>query len=81
MSYSQQYLGRSRMTEAAGSQQLSFAPNLTRDKVFFEGELKNPIRFREAMSALHEVVVGDLKAKPRDRSAWEAYKAEQKERE
>lgn len=81
MSYSQQYLGRSRMTEAAGGQQLSFAPNLTRDKVFFEGELKNPIRFREAMSALHEVVVGDLKAKPRDRSAWEAYKVELKERE
>lgn len=76
MSYSQQYLGRSRLTEAAGGQQLSLSPNLTRDKVFFEGEIKHPIRFREAMSALHEVVVGDLKAKPKDRSAWKAYKAE-----
>ncbi|HEY6726360.1 MAG TPA: SWIM zinc finger family protein [Polyangiaceae bacterium] len=81
MSYSQQYLGRSRLTEAAGGQQLSLSPNLTRDKVFFEGELKHPIRFREAMSALHEVVVGDLKAKPRDRSAWEAYKVELAARE
>lgn len=81
MSYSQQYLGRSRLTEAAGGQQLSFSPNLTRDKVFFEGEIKHPLRFREAMSALHEVVVGDLKAKPRDRSAWHAYKAELAARE
>lgn len=81
MSYSQQYLGRSRLTDAAGGQQLSLSPNLTRDKVFFEGEIKHPIRFREAMSALHEVVVGDLKAKPRDRSAWEAYKVELAARE
>ncbi|HEU5076762.1 MAG TPA: SWIM zinc finger family protein [Polyangiaceae bacterium] len=81
MSYSQQYLGRSHLSEAAGGQQLSLSPNLARDKVFFEGEIKHPLRFREAMSALHEVVVGDLKAKPRDRSAWEAYKVELAARE
>lgn len=81
VSYSQQYLGKSCITEVAGGQQLSFSPNLARDKVFFEGEIKHPLRFREAMSALHEVVVGDLKAKPRDKSAWAAYKVELAQRE
>src|SRR5262249_32801726 len=31
------------------------------------------LRFREAVSALHAVVVSDLKYKPKDRSAYQAY--------
>ena len=37
--------------------------------------------FREAISALHDVVISDLRFKVRDKSAYEAYLAEQKERE
>ncbi|MHC5543897.1 hypothetical protein ACYOEI_37190, partial [Singulisphaera rosea] len=42
--------------------------------------LRHPLRFREAVAALHDVVVSDLRYKPKDRSAYEAYIAEQKRR-
>lgn len=71
------YKGESGMRQAGGGQALAFAPNLARPPVFFDGELLHPLRFREAMSALHDVVVGDLKAKKKDRSAWLAWKDEQ----
>ena len=44
----------------------------------FEGTLRHPVRFREAMGALHDVVVSDLRYQPRDKTAYEAYKAEQR---
>ncbi len=74
------YLGRSGVTSGASGNTLSFSPNLARPKVFFDGQLLYPVRFREAMSALHDVVVGDLRFKKRDKSAYEAYK-KQKARE
>jgi hypothetical protein len=46
---------------------------LRRDRVSFAGDLKDPLRFREAVSALHAVVVSDLKFRPKDRSAYQAY--------
>ncbi|HET7544338.1 MAG TPA: SWIM zinc finger family protein [Polyangiaceae bacterium] len=70
------YQGHSGLRDVAGGQALGFAPNLARPKVFFDAQLGNPLRFREAVSALHEVVIGDLKAKKKDRSAWEAWKAQ-----
>ena len=39
------------------------------------------MRFREAMGALHDVVVSDLRYQPRDKTAYEAYKAEQRTRD
>jgi hypothetical protein len=68
------YQGQSAVRQALTGLELSFAPNLARPKVFFDAELQKPVRFREAVSALHDVVVGDLKAKKKDRSAWEAWK-------
>lgn len=71
------YLGTSGLTAAkGGGEALSFAPNLTREKVFFDADLLQPLRFREAMSALHEVVVGDARFKKRDKSAYLAWKAD-----
>src|SRR5262249_55435172 len=45
------------------------------------GDLRDPLAFREAVSALHAVVVSDLKWKPKDRSAYQAYLARVRERE
>jgi predicted nucleic acid-binding Zn finger protein len=73
------YLGASGMT--ANGSALSFAPNLARPKVFFDGELEFPLRFREAMSALHDVVVGDLRFKKKDKTAYLAWKAEEAKKE
>jgi hypothetical protein len=71
------YLGQSEVRSGAGGSTLAFAPNLARGKVFFDAELAYPIRFREAVSALHDVVVGDLRVKKKDRTAWKAWKQEQ----
>lgn len=60
---------------------IALAPNLRRDRVSYVGDLRQPILFREAVSALHDVVISDLRYKPKDRSAYEAYLTEQKERE
>lgn len=75
------YLGRSAIVRQAFGMAVSLAPNLRRDRVSFVGTLKQPLRFREAVSALHDVVISDLRYKPKDRSAWLAYLQEQKERE
>jgi hypothetical protein len=82
MNYELRYFGRSGLRAAAGgSQALAFSPNLARGAVFFDAELREPLRFREAMSALHDVVVGDLARKKKDRSAWLAWRADQQREE
>jgi hypothetical protein len=73
MNFTVAYRGRSGVTSTAAGMALSFAPNLRRDRVSFVGDLRFPLRFREAISALHAVVASDLKFKPKDRSAYQAY--------
>ena len=76
------YIGRSQLRQPSGGQRiLELAPNLSRDKVALDAALKEPIRFREAISALHDVVINDLTFKPRDKSAYEAWKKQQALRE
>jgi hypothetical protein len=75
------YRGRSKITSQPAGLDVSLAPNLRRDRVGYDGSLKHPLRLREAMGALHDVVISDLRYKPRDQSAYEAYKAEQNRRE
>jgi len=53
---------------------LSLSPDLRRDRVSFSGLLRQPLRFREAISALHDVVVSDLRYLPRDETAYEEFK-------
>ena len=81
MNFSVAYRGHSGVSGSAGGMALSFAPNLRRDRVSFVGDLRDPLRFREAISALHAVVVSDLKYKPKDRSAYQAYLKRVQERE
>lgn len=82
MNVSLSYLGRSHLRQSSGGQRiLELAPNLSRDKVALDAVLKEPIRFREAISALHDVVVNDLTFKPRDKSAYEEWKKQQAVRE
>ncbi len=75
------YLGSSGIIESASGSALSFQPNLARPKVFFDQRMKNPLRFREAMSALHDVVIGDFRFKKRDKAVHEAWKTEQTRQE
>jgi len=75
------YLGRSTIASSSGSRILQLAPDLSRDRVAFDAELTDPVRFREAISALHDVVINDLRFKPRDKSAYRAWQKQQRESE
>jgi hypothetical protein len=79
MNYTLAYRGRSELVSAGRWGVLRFAPNLTRDPVAFDAALRHPLRFREAISALHDVVVSDLRFKPRDQSAYQAWKRQQEQ--
>jgi len=68
------YLGHSSLTGGASDQTLCLAPNLAREPVAFDAPLLKPLRFREAISALHDVVVSDLRFKKRDKTAYEEFK-------
>jgi hypothetical protein len=75
------YQSRSAIASRAGGLEVALAPNLRRDRVSFLGTLRQPLRFREAVSALHDVVVSDLRFKPKDHSDYKAFLAAQKQRE
>ena len=75
------YLGASEVRESGSGATVRFSPNLARSRVFFDAELAYPIRFREAMSALHDVVVGDLRFKKKDKTAYLAWKKAEAERQ
>jgi hypothetical protein len=71
------YLGKSGVAPGGGGVHMRFAPNLARPRTFFDAELRQPLRFREAVSALHDVVVGDLRFKKRDKTAYQAWRKQQ----
>jgi hypothetical protein len=76
------YRGRSVIArQPGGGLALSLAPNLRRDRVSFTGILRQPLHFREAVSALHDVVICDLRFRPKDKSAYETYLKDLKRRE
>src|SRR3954470_13269574 len=75
------YRGRSQITQSAVGLAVSLAPNLRRDRVSFVGTLRHPLRFREAVSALHDVVISDLRFKPKDKTGYEEWKKEEAVRE
>jgi hypothetical protein len=69
------YAGRSRFENGA----LTLSPNLARKPVSFDAALVWPLRFREAISALHDVVISDLRFEKKDRTAYREYLAKQVE--
>ena len=75
------YLGHSGLQTQAGARVLNLEPNLARERVGLDAPLARPIPFREAISALHDVVINDLRFKPRDKTAYEQWKKNQRELE
>ncbi len=74
------YIGRSGLRNGGRTNTLSLVPNLARDPVTFDAPLLKPLRFREAISALHDVVINDLRFKPRDKTSYEAWKKGEQQR-
>jgi hypothetical protein len=75
------YPARSAVTERNGVQALQLVPNMSREPVAFDAPLLKPLRFREAVSALHDTVISDLRFKQRDKSAYHEWKQAQTTRE
>ena len=79
MLFEHTYRGSSAVASTADRTRMSFAPDVTREPTFFTGRLRQRIEFREAISALHDVVVSDLRFKPKDKTAYKEWAARQEE--
>ncbi|QRF59848.1 SWIM zinc finger family protein [Variovorax paradoxus] len=77
MKFQYRYFGHSGAQQTPTSTALQFAPDTLRAPVHFIGEVNRHLPFREGMSALHDVVVGDLRFQPRDKSAYLEWLASQ----
>ena len=79
MQFDYAYSGSSSVTSTADRTSMSFAPDTKREPTFFTGRLRRQIEFREAISALHDVVVSDLRFKPKDKTAYKEWAARQEQ--
>ncbi|MBV9958423.1 MAG: SWIM zinc finger family protein [Acidobacteria bacterium] len=77
MEFDYTYKGSTTVASTAEHTRMSFAPDITREPTFFTGELGRKIEFREAISALHDVVVSDLRFKPKDKTVYKEWAARQ----
>ncbi len=73
MEFNYKFSGESSVQNTASSTSMSFAPDLLREPTFFNGLLGKHIPFREAISALHDIVVSDFRFKPKDKSDYKAW--------
>ena len=79
MEFEYRYHGSSAVDSSARSTNMSFAPDTKREPTYFRGELHQNLEFREAISALNAVVVSDLRYKPKDKTAYKAWLAQQEQ--
>ncbi len=77
MEFQYSYKGSSTVDQGPYRTGLSFSPDVTREPTYFSGEIGKPLAFREAISALHDVVVSDMRFKPKDKTAYKAWAAQQ----
>ncbi|HJT74687.1 MAG TPA: hypothetical protein VJ720_11725 [Chitinophaga sp.] len=77
MLFNYKYSGHTQVYSNATAAGISFAPDTYREPTFFAGKLRKKIAFREAISALHDVVVSDLRFKPKDKTAYKEWAAQQ----
>ncbi len=80
MQFDYAYRNQSSVTNTADKSGMSFSPDLSREPTFFRGEVAQSLGFREAMSALHRVVVSDLRFKPKDREEYKKWLAENEDK-
>lgn len=79
MEFSYAYKGSTSVSDRASETQLSFSPDTKRPPTYFIGELRKNVAFREAISALHDVVVSDMRFKPKDKTEYKEWRAKQEE--
>lgn len=77
MLFDYKFYGSTAVSGSASAVDMAFSPDVSRPPTFFRGVLGKSIAFREAISALHEVVVSDLRFKPKDKTAYKEWAAQQ----
>ncbi len=77
MEFNYTYKGSTEVLEHGGSTQMSFSPDTKRPPTYFIGELRQNVAFREAISALHDVVISDMRFKPKDKTAYKEWRNQQ----
>ena len=77
MIFDYKFNGSSSVNNTGQATSMNFVPDASRQPVFFSGKLNKKIAFREAISALHDVVISDLRFKPKDKTAYKEWVAEQ----
>ena len=73
MEFNYKFKGNSGISSDQNKTDMSFAPDLNREPTFFVSKLRDSLNFREAMSALHDVVVSDMTFKPKDKTDYKAW--------
>lgn len=79
MEFNYSYNGSTSVNESGANTQMSFSPDTKREPTYFIGELRQNVAFREAISALHDVVVSDMRFKPKDKTAYKEWAAKQQD--
>ncbi|WP_137939627.1 SWIM zinc finger family protein [Chitinivorax sp. B] len=73
MLFEYRYFGESQVHDDHHSTGISFAPDTLRKPVHFVADISRHLPFREAISAMHDVVVSDLRTRQRDLTAYKAW--------
>jgi hypothetical protein len=76
MLFNYRFAGNTKVSSSSYQTAMSFAPDTLRESAWFIGKLHKKIAFREAISALHDVVVSDLRFKPKDKTAYKEWVAQ-----
>lgn len=79
MEFNYSYKGSTSVNDRGATTQMSFSPDIKRPPTYFIGELRQNVAFREAISALHDVVVSDMRFKPKDKTAYKEWAAKNME--
>ncbi|MES2264960.1 MAG: SWIM zinc finger family protein [Pseudomonadota bacterium] len=76
MRFQYRYYGETQVGNSASATDMRFAPDTLRAPTHFVAELNRHIPFREAISALHDVVVADQRYQAPDKTAYKAWATE-----
>lgn len=80
MRFQYRYYGATSVDNDASSTAMRFAPDTLRPPTYFVADVNRRVPFREAMSALHDVVVADQRYQAPDKTAYKAWLAANEER-
>jgi hypothetical protein len=79
MQFDYKFKGDTSVSNSAHGTAMNFAPDVYREPTYFSGYLNKHIPFREAISALHDIVVSDFRYKPKDKSDYKAWAKQQED--